>query len=135
MTLRLDPTDAVPLAVWPCAQTTGHRQRAGRYLQACTAHPGKMLPELARRIAAEYAPPGGLVVDPMCGIGTTLVEGAAVGAGGWGWSWSPSGPNWPATTSPSLRRMETGRGMGMRTPGASKSAKATPATWPSCSPT
>jgi DNA modification methylase len=38
-----------------------------------------MLPELARRLVAEYCPPGGLVVDPMCGIGTTLVEAAALG--------------------------------------------------------
>ncbi len=38
-----------------------------------------MLPDLARRIIAEYSQPGALVVDPMCGIGTTLVEGAALG--------------------------------------------------------
>jgi DNA modification methylase len=37
-----------------------------------------MLPELARRLVAEYCPPGGLVADPMCGIGTTLVEAAAL---------------------------------------------------------
>jgi tRNA G10 N-methylase Trm11 len=38
-----------------------------------------MLPELARRLVAEYCPPRGLVVDPMCGIGTTLMEAAALG--------------------------------------------------------
>jgi DNA modification methylase len=54
-------------------------QRAGRYLPDSSAHPGKMLPELARRLVAEYCPPGGLVADPMCGIGTTLVEAAALG--------------------------------------------------------
>jgi modification methylase len=69
----------VPLAVWPCAQTSAQYQRAGRYLSASSRHPGKMLPELARRLVAEYCPPGGLVVDPMCGIGTTLVEAAALG--------------------------------------------------------
>jgi modification methylase len=69
----------VPLAVWPCAQTSAQYQRAGRYLPASSAHPGKMLPELARRLVAEYCPPGGLVADPMCGIGTTVVEAAAVG--------------------------------------------------------
>jgi DNA modification methylase len=67
------------LAVWACAQRTGYLQRAGRYLPESTAHPGKMLPDLARRITCEYAPPGGLVVDPMCGIGTTLVEAATQG--------------------------------------------------------
>ena len=75
----LDAAEPVPLAVWPCAQRTGHLQRAGRYLPESTAHPGKMLPDLARRITAQYAPPGGLVVDPMCGIGTTLVEAATQG--------------------------------------------------------
>jgi DNA modification methylase len=71
--------DLVPLAVWPCAQTNAQYQRAGRYLPASSRHPGKMLPELARRLIAEYCPPGGLVVDPMCGIGTTLVEAVALG--------------------------------------------------------
>jgi DNA modification methylase len=75
----LDAAGPVPLAVWACAQRPGHLQRAGRYLPESTAHPGKMLPELARRITAEYAPPGGLVCDPLCGIGTTLVEAATLG--------------------------------------------------------
>ena len=71
--------EPVPLAVWPCAQTSAQFQRTGRYLPASSRHPGKMLPELARRLVAEYCPPKGLVVDPMCGIGTTLVEAAALG--------------------------------------------------------
>jgi modification methylase len=71
--------DLVPLAVWPCAQTSAQYQRDGRYLPTSSRHPGKMLPELARRIIHEYCPPGGLVVDPLCGIGTTLVEAAALG--------------------------------------------------------
>ena len=33
-----------------------------------------MLPELARRAICAYSDPGDLIVDPMCGIGTTLVE-------------------------------------------------------------
>ncbi len=72
-------SESVPLAVWPCAQTTAQYQRAGRYLPASTRHPGKMLPELARRIITAYSVPGDLVVDPMAGIGTTLVEAAALG--------------------------------------------------------
>jgi DNA modification methylase len=71
--------ELVPLAVWPCAQTSAQYQRAGRYLPESSRHPGKMLPELARRLVVEYCPPGGLVADPMCGIGTTLVEAAALG--------------------------------------------------------
>jgi modification methylase len=71
--------ELVPLAVWPCAQTSAQYQRSGRYLPESSRHPGKMLPELARRLVADYCPPRGLVADPMCGIGTTLVEAAALG--------------------------------------------------------
>ncbi len=69
----------VPLAVWPGAQTSAQYQRAGRYLPGCAQHPAKMLPELARRIVTEYSTPRSLVVDVMAGIGTTVVEAAALG--------------------------------------------------------
>lgn len=35
-----------------------------------------MLPALAARIVAEYSTPGQVVLDPMCGVGTTLIEAA-----------------------------------------------------------
>src|SRR6202034_381727 len=69
----------VPLAVWPVAQTSAQYQRVGRYHPGCAAHPSKMLPALARRIVEECSEPGQLVVDPMAGIGTTLVEAALLG--------------------------------------------------------
>ena len=69
---------AVPLAIWPCGQTSAKTQRAGRYLPATSVHPAKMLPELARRIITTYSKPSELVCDPMCGIATTLVEAAAL---------------------------------------------------------
>jgi DNA modification methylase len=74
-----DGPQEVPLAVWPCAQATAQRQRAGVYLPECREHPGKMLPDLARRIVRAYSRPGDVVVDPMCGTGTTLVEAARLG--------------------------------------------------------
>ena len=77
-------SDPVPLAVWPAAQTTAQYQRAGRYHPGCAAHPGKMLPDLASRIVAEYSRPGQLVVDPLAGTGTTLVEAALLGRRGIG---------------------------------------------------
>jgi modification methylase len=61
-------------SVWPVSQQPARVQRRGRYLQESNAHPGKMLPELARTIIRCYSEPGQLVLDPMCGIGTTLVE-------------------------------------------------------------
>jgi modification methylase len=78
------PEPPLPLSVWPTAQQPGARQRAGRYLAACTAHPAKMLPAIARTAIARYTEPGELVVDPMCGIGTTLVEAAWLGRTGLG---------------------------------------------------
>jgi hypothetical protein len=38
-----------------------------------------MLPAIAAHAVATYTAPGELVVDPMCGIGTTLVEAAHLG--------------------------------------------------------
>jgi DNA modification methylase len=38
-----------------------------------------MLPALARHAIETYSEPGALVVDPMCGIGTTLVEAIDLG--------------------------------------------------------
>ena len=72
-------TSPVPLALWPVGQIAAQRQRAGRYDPTSSAHPAKMFPELARRIITEFSRPGDLVVDPMCGAGTTLVEAAAMG--------------------------------------------------------
>jgi len=72
-------TADLPLAVWPCAQKTSQWQRHGRYLPDSNRHPAKMLPALARRAIETYSDPGDLVVDPMCGIGTTLVEAADLG--------------------------------------------------------
>jgi modification methylase len=67
-------TADLPLAVWPCAQRTGQWQRHGRYTPESSGHPAKMLPEIARRAIDFYSDPGQTVLDPMCGIGTTLVE-------------------------------------------------------------
>jgi SAM-dependent methyltransferase len=61
-------------SVWAVADQSSGVQRQGRYLPAAIAHPGKMLPALARQAIETYSQPGQLVLDPMCGIGTTLVE-------------------------------------------------------------
>lgn len=70
---------ALPLAVWPCAQRTSQWQRYRRYLPESNRHPGKMLPALARHAIETYSDPGELVLDPMCGIATTLVEAIHTG--------------------------------------------------------
>jgi tRNA1(Val) A37 N6-methylase TrmN6 len=60
--------------VWLTAQHAPRTQRAGRYVPDSVTHPAKMLPAVAAHAIATYTRPGELVLDPMCGIGTTLVE-------------------------------------------------------------
>jgi tRNA G10 N-methylase Trm11 len=72
-------TTDLSLSVWPVAQSTARAQRSGRYLELSSTHPAKMLPAIAQRAIAEYTRPGDLVLDPMCGIGTTLVEAIHLG--------------------------------------------------------
>jgi len=43
-----------------------------------------MLPAIAATAIERYTQPGDLVADPMCGIGTTLVEAIHLGRGGLG---------------------------------------------------
>jgi SAM-dependent methyltransferase len=67
------------LSVWATAQTTPAAQRKHRYTPESTAHPAKMLPAIAAHAITHYTKPGDLVLDPMCGIGTTLVEAVHLG--------------------------------------------------------
>ncbi|MFE9690633.1 DNA methyltransferase [Micromonospora sp. NPDC005806] len=62
------------LSVWATAQRTGPVQRRGRYVAESVKHPARMLPAIAAHAIAAYTQPGDLVLDPMCGIGTTLIE-------------------------------------------------------------
>ncbi|MFI6816140.1 TRM11 family SAM-dependent methyltransferase [Nonomuraea sp. NPDC050328] len=77
------PTTESPVepttSVWATGQQQSRVQRRDRYLPESMSHPGKMLPSIAARVISTYTRPGELVVDPMCGIGTTLVEAAHLG--------------------------------------------------------
>ncbi|WP_371273126.1 TRM11 family methyltransferase [Streptomyces sp. MUSC 14] len=68
-----------PLSVWNTAPTSAPAQRKGRYVPGSAAHPAKMLPRIAGHAISTYTRPGDLVLDPMCGIGTTLVEAIHLG--------------------------------------------------------
>ena len=74
-----DDWSALPVSVWTTAQTSPAAQRKNTYIAESTAHPAKMLPEVVRHAVAHYTQPGELVLDPMCGIGTTLVEAVRLG--------------------------------------------------------
>jgi hypothetical protein len=67
------------LSVWVSAQQAGPSQRRGRYLPESVRHPARMLPAIAAHAIASYTQPGDLVLDPMAGIGTTLVEAVHAG--------------------------------------------------------
>ncbi|WP_227999115.1 TRM11 family SAM-dependent methyltransferase [Nocardia australiensis] len=72
-------TAAAPVSVWATAQNAPTAQRRGRYHPDSTAHPAKMFPAIVAHAVATYTRPGDLVLDPMCGIGTTLVESLHLG--------------------------------------------------------
>ena len=79
-----------PLSVWATAQQTPRAQRQGRYLAPSLAHPAKMLPAIARAAISDYTQPGDYVCDPMCGIGTTLVEAVHLGRDAIGVEYEPT---------------------------------------------
>jgi tRNA G10 N-methylase Trm11 len=76
-------------SVWLTGQAPSRDQRRGRYLAASMSHPGKMLPAIARYLIATYTRPGELVVDPMAGIATTIVEAMHLGRNGIGIEYEP----------------------------------------------
>ena len=79
----------LPLSVWPTAQQPARAQRNGRYVEISGHHPAKMLPAIAARAVATYTRPGDLVLDPMCGIGSTLVEAVHQGRDALGVEYEP----------------------------------------------
>ena len=99
------------LSVWATAQRDARAQRRGRYLPAATAHPGKMLPAIAATAITRYTEPGDLVADPMCGIGTTLVEAVHLGRDAIGAEYDPRWAGLAAAgITPARRNGATGTG-------------------------
>ena len=83
---------SLPVSVWVTAQQDSRTQRRGRYLPEAMEHPGKMLPAIARHAITTYTRPGDTVLDPMCGIGTSLIEAAHLDRHGVGIELEP---HWP----------------------------------------
>jgi SAM-dependent methyltransferase len=71
-------------SVWLTCQRPARDQRRGRYVHDTRRHPAKMLPDLAAHAIKAYTAPGELVMDPMCGSGTTMVEAVRLGRDGIG---------------------------------------------------
>ncbi|MEV8504528.1 DNA methyltransferase [Actinoplanes sp. NPDC051475] len=72
------------LSVWLTSQRTQPVQRRGRYEAKSVAHPARMVPDIAAGLIGAFTEPGDLVIDPMCGIGTTMVEAMHAGRDGLG---------------------------------------------------
>ncbi len=90
MNHRFSSTSAAGLAsVLATGQRPSRLQRHGRYTPASMRHPGKMLPAIAATVIEAFTEPGDLVVDPMCGIGTTLVEAVHLGRDAAGVEYEP----------------------------------------------
>jgi modification methylase len=66
-------------AVWATGQRQPQSQRDDLYLPEVLDHPAKMWVQIARHAIERYSEPGQTVMDPMCGIGTTLVEAIRAG--------------------------------------------------------
>ena len=95
-------TAAVPVSgrIWLTGQHPSRTQRARRYTPESMAHPAKMMPTVAAHAIATFTRPGEWVCDPMCGIGTTLVEALHRGPSGpRGRVRDHAGPSSPAPTS------------------------------------
>lgn len=90
-------------SVWLVGQTSARAQRSGRYVPGSVAHPARMMPSLARTAIATYTRPGDLVLDPMCGIGTTLVEAVHAGRDAAGIDYES---RWAALAEDNLRLAE-----------------------------
>ncbi|MFI6093509.1 TRM11 family SAM-dependent methyltransferase [Streptomyces sp. NPDC051218] len=90
-------------SVWNTAPTSAPAQRADRYVPGSAAHPAKMLPAIARHAITTYTEPGGLVLDPMCGIGTTLIEALHLGRHALGTEYEPK---WAQIAQANLRHAE-----------------------------
>lgn len=66
-------------SVWATGQQQARQQRGRRYNRLSVEHPARMLPAIARHAISTYTRPDDVVLDPMCGIGTSLVEAAHLG--------------------------------------------------------
>ncbi|GGW97719.1 TRM11 family SAM-dependent methyltransferase [Streptomyces noursei] len=99
-------------SVWNTAPTSAPARRKGRYAPGSSAHPAKMHPGIAAHAIATYTRPGDLVLDPMCGIGTTLVEALHLGRNALGIEYEPK---WATLASLNARAaaQENGTGTGI----------------------
>lgn len=99
-------------SVWLVGQRSPAAQRRGRFVPESGAHPARMWPDVAAHAIAAYTRAGDLVLDPLCGIGTTLVEAIHAGRDAIGVEYEP---RWAdlARANTALAQTQGGTGHGM----------------------
>ncbi|MBQ1052763.1 site-specific DNA-methyltransferase [Micromonospora sp. C51] len=99
-------------SVWLLGQRPVAVQRRGKYVPGSAAHPQRMWPDLATAAIIRYSQPGDLVLDPLAGVGTTLIEAVAAGRDTIGVEYEP---DWVRLAQANLHRANqaggTGQGM------------------------
>jgi modification methylase len=75
----VNTSDRTPSTLWATGQQLPRIQRGELYATASRAHPAKMWPATAAHAIAAFSKPGDWVLDPMCGIGTSIVEAIRLG--------------------------------------------------------
>ncbi|GIJ35028.1 TRM11 family SAM-dependent methyltransferase [Micromonospora sediminimaris] len=99
-------------SVWLLGQRPVAAQRRGKYVPGSAAHPQRMWPDLATAAIIRYSQPGDLVLDPLAGVGTTLIEAVAAGRDTIGVDYEP---DWVRLAQANLHRANraggTGQGM------------------------
>jgi tRNA1(Val) A37 N6-methylase TrmN6 len=88
------------VSVLATGQWPSRLQRRDRYVAESMAHPAKMLPSVAEAVISAYSALGDFVLDPMCGIGTTLVEAIHLGRHAYGIEYEQ---RWAQLASASIR--------------------------------
>lgn len=65
--------------IWQFPRITPLKQREGFYCKESMCHPAKMPTYLVQAIILTYTKEGDLILDPMAGIGTTVIEAIKLG--------------------------------------------------------
>lgn len=65
--------------IWQLPKISPLKQREGFYCKKSVSHPAKMPPSLAQSIVLTYTKKGDSILDPMTGIGTTVIEAVKLG--------------------------------------------------------
>jgi hypothetical protein len=97
--------EGFPGSVWLTGQAPSRELRRGRYTRESITHPGKMLPTISRHAIRTYTNPGDTVLDPMAGIGTTVIEAMHLGRHGVGVEYEP---RWANLAANNVRLAERG---------------------------